>query len=169
MRDPREEVNDEDDLAESRLVTQDTLMKHATGLSPQTFLVEQWSHFFAHKSQKQVVKIEPDRQLVHAIGIEDRTMQTYTYETLVVAGDFAEQSRTDLVAPGAPKWPNRIAQSVLLRRALCPFVHYRECNLLMGILSRAAANAAQGVSKPRRKVLALGMPHQCLERYMDFL
>ena len=52
MRDPREEVNDEDDLAESRLVTQDTLLKHATGLSPQTFLVEQWSHFFAHKAQK---------------------------------------------------------------------------------------------------------------------
>ena len=158
MRDPREEVYDEDDLAESRLATQDTLLKYATGLSLQTFLVEQWSHFFAHKSQKQVVKIEPDRQLVHAIGIEDRTMQTYTYETLVVASDFAEQSKTDLIAPGAPKWPIRIAQSVLLRRALCPFVHYRECNLLMGILSRAS-RAAQEVSKPRRKVLALGMPH----------
>ena len=43
------------------------------------------------------MKIEPEFQLVHAIGIEDRTMQTYTYETLVVGTDFAEQSRTDLI------------------------------------------------------------------------
>ena len=88
-RDPLEEVCDEDDLAESRLVTNDTLLKYATGLSQDTYLVQQWSHFFAHKSQKQVMNIEPERQLVHAIGIEDRTMCTYSYETLVVSGDFA--------------------------------------------------------------------------------
>lgn len=73
-RDPIEELHDEDEMAESRLITIDTVLRHATGLSPETHLVEHWSHFFAHKSQKQVTQIEPDRKLVHAIGIEDRTM-----------------------------------------------------------------------------------------------
>ena len=49
-RDPLEETVDEDDLAVSRLATRRTLLEHATGLSPEAHLVEQWSHFFAHKS-----------------------------------------------------------------------------------------------------------------------
>ena len=47
----------------------DTLLKYATGLSSEHALVELWSHFFADKSQKQVVKIDPELKLVHAIGI----------------------------------------------------------------------------------------------------
>ena len=47
----------------------DTLLKYATGLNSEPALIELWSHFFADKSQKQVVKIDPDLKLVHAIGI----------------------------------------------------------------------------------------------------
>ena len=36
-------------------------------------------------------KIEPEKNLVHAIGYGETNMQTYTYETLVVGGDYSQQ------------------------------------------------------------------------------
>lgn len=68
-RDPIEETLNEETLAESRLPTMETLLEHATGRKPETFEKEMWGHLFAHKSQKQVVKIEPEHKLIHAIGI----------------------------------------------------------------------------------------------------
>ena len=67
--DPDHEMLIDEDLSDSRIHTMDTLLKYATGLSSEPALKELWSHFFADKSQKQVVKIDPDLKLVHAIGI----------------------------------------------------------------------------------------------------
>ena len=89
-RDPLEEFYDEDDMAETKVPSKETLLEFATGINTNPALRELWSHKFAHKSQKQVMRIEPKRKLVHAIGIEDRTMNTYTYETLMISSDFEQ-------------------------------------------------------------------------------
>ena len=74
VRDPgdwlvTEGCQDEDDLARSLLPTREhTYLKYASGLSSEARLEELWSNQFAYKAQKQVIKIELDRKLVHAIG-----------------------------------------------------------------------------------------------------
>lgn len=104
-RDPLFDHRDDEYLACSQLATKHTLLKYATAESSEPGLKEFWSHFFASKAQRQVIKIEPERNLVHAISVTERVSHTYSYETLVVGADYSQQS--DLNSKNIA-WPFRI-------------------------------------------------------------
>ena len=159
LRDPSEELIG-GDHCDSRVVTRETILEYATGNQRSSALKELWRNNFAHKSHREVVSIDLARKLVLAISPEERRTHSYTYETLVVGADHAGQAVWQHSPINSDSWPVKVPQSVLLRRALCPFEHFNECHAMMQLLGRRSSPA---------RVCALATPYTGLERYLDFM
>lgn len=106
---------------------------------------------YGNRSVKEVTKIEPENNLIHAIGYDETSMRTYTYETLIVGGDYAQQVLTE------PRSTNKLS-TYLRNNAFSPFFHRKKCH-----------RHFRFYEKSKMKVLALVTPEPEVERYLDML
>ena len=70
-----------------------TLLRYTTGLETDTFEQNLWKgqlYKYGHRSIREVTKIEPENNLIHAIGYDETNIRSYTYETLVIGGDYSQ-------------------------------------------------------------------------------